>query len=146
MLVLITTRVTTVLQTTSLIDASIVAQFSHDELGLRTMVTIHDGDAYSKAPFRTLLLLLSESMAALFRSSLRWQKARLTCPLFSTSFDEAESRWRVHFALPGRGYVFHSRIDPAQYHGRIGDNKWNRVICDGVSCVAGVGRHLFHRT
>ena len=32
-----------------LIEASIVAHFSYDELGLRTMVTIHDGDAYTSA-------------------------------------------------------------------------------------------------
>ena len=43
----------------SLIDASIVAQFSHDELGLRTMVTIHDGDAYSKG--------ISNAFAVAFR-------------------------------------------------------------------------------
>ena len=30
-----------------LIEASVVAHFSYDELGLRTMVTIHDGDAYT---------------------------------------------------------------------------------------------------
>ena len=32
-----------------LIEASIVAHFSYDELELRTMVTIHDGDAYTSA-------------------------------------------------------------------------------------------------
>ena len=32
-----------------LIEASIVAHFSYDERGLRTMVTIHDGDAYTSA-------------------------------------------------------------------------------------------------
>ena len=32
-----------------LIEASIVAHFSFDELGLRTVVTIHDGDAYTSA-------------------------------------------------------------------------------------------------
>ena len=32
-----------------LIEASIVARFSYEELGLRTMVTIHDGDAYTSA-------------------------------------------------------------------------------------------------
>ena len=32
-----------------LIEASIVAKFSYEELGLRTMVTIHDGDAYTSA-------------------------------------------------------------------------------------------------
>ena len=32
-----------------LIKASIVAHFGFDELGLRTMVTIHDGDAYTSA-------------------------------------------------------------------------------------------------
>ena len=32
-----------------LIEASLVAQFSYEELGLRTMVTVHDGDAYTSA-------------------------------------------------------------------------------------------------
>ncbi|MCY4480426.1 MAG: branched-chain amino acid ABC transporter substrate-binding protein [Rhodospirillales bacterium] len=32
-----------------LIEASVVAHFSYDELGLRTMGTIHDGDAYTSA-------------------------------------------------------------------------------------------------
>ena len=32
-----------------LIEASVVAHFSYDELGLRTMVTIHDGDPYTSA-------------------------------------------------------------------------------------------------
>ena len=32
-----------------LIEASVVAYFSYDELGLRTMVTIHDGDPYTSA-------------------------------------------------------------------------------------------------
>ena len=32
-----------------LIEVSIVARFSYEELGLRTMVTIHDGDAYTSA-------------------------------------------------------------------------------------------------
>ena len=32
-----------------LIEASVVAHFSYDELGLRTMVTIHDGDAYTSS-------------------------------------------------------------------------------------------------
>ncbi len=32
-----------------LIEASIVAHFTYDELGLRKMVTIHDGDAYTRA-------------------------------------------------------------------------------------------------
>ncbi|MDE0391440.1 MAG: branched-chain amino acid ABC transporter substrate-binding protein [Rhodospirillales bacterium] len=32
-----------------LIEASVVAQFSYEELGLRTMVTVHDGDAYTSA-------------------------------------------------------------------------------------------------
>ena len=32
-----------------LIEASTVARFSYDELGLRTMVTVHDGDAYTSA-------------------------------------------------------------------------------------------------
>ena len=32
-----------------LIEASIVAHFSYDELGLRRMVTVHDGDAYTRA-------------------------------------------------------------------------------------------------
>ena len=43
----------------SLIDASIVAHFSYDELGLRTMVTIHDGDPYSKG--------ISNAFAVAFR-------------------------------------------------------------------------------
>ena len=32
-----------------LIEASVVARFSYDELGLRRMVTIHDGDAYTSS-------------------------------------------------------------------------------------------------
>ena len=32
-----------------LIEASVVARFSYDELGLRTMGTVHDGDAYTSA-------------------------------------------------------------------------------------------------
>jgi branched-chain amino acid transport system substrate-binding protein len=32
-----------------LIEAGIIARFSYEELGLRTMVTIHDGDAYTSA-------------------------------------------------------------------------------------------------
>ena len=32
-----------------LIEASVVAHFIYDELGLRTMVTVHDGDAYTSA-------------------------------------------------------------------------------------------------
>ena len=32
-----------------LIEASVVAHVSYDELGLRTMVTIHDGDAYTSS-------------------------------------------------------------------------------------------------
>jgi branched-chain amino acid transport system substrate-binding protein len=32
-----------------LIEASVVAHFSYDELGLRRMVTIHDGDAYTSS-------------------------------------------------------------------------------------------------
>ena len=32
-----------------LIEASVVAHFSYDELGLRTMVTFHDGDPYTSA-------------------------------------------------------------------------------------------------
>ena len=32
-----------------LIEASVVAHFSYDELGLRTMGTVHDGDAYTSA-------------------------------------------------------------------------------------------------
>ena len=42
-----------------LIEASIVAQFSYDELGLRTMVTIHDGDPYTNA--------ISSAFAVAFR-------------------------------------------------------------------------------
>ena len=42
-----------------LIEASIVAQFSYDELGLRTMVTIHDGDPYTNA--------ISNAFAVAFR-------------------------------------------------------------------------------
>ena len=42
-----------------LIEASIVAQFSYDELGLRTMVTIHDGDPYTSA--------ISNAFAVAFR-------------------------------------------------------------------------------
>ena len=43
-----------------LIEASIVAKFSYEELGLRTMVTIHDGDAYTSA--------ISNAFAAAFRA------------------------------------------------------------------------------
>ena len=32
-----------------LIEGGVVAQFSYDELGLRTMVTVHDGDPYTSA-------------------------------------------------------------------------------------------------
>ncbi len=32
-----------------LIEAAVVAHFSYDELGLRTMVTVHDGDPYTSA-------------------------------------------------------------------------------------------------
>ena len=42
-----------------LIEASIVAHFSYDELGLRTMVTIHDGDPYTSA--------ISNAFAVAFR-------------------------------------------------------------------------------
>ncbi len=42
-----------------LIEASIVARFSYEELGLRTMVTIHDGDAYTSA--------FANDFAAVFR-------------------------------------------------------------------------------
>ena len=44
-----------------LIEASIVAQFSYDELGLRTMVTIHDGDPYTNA--------ISSAFAVAFREN-----------------------------------------------------------------------------
>ena len=43
-----------------LIEASIVAKFSYEELGLRTMVTIHDGDAYTSA--------ISNAFATAFRA------------------------------------------------------------------------------
>ena len=43
-----------------LIEASIVAKFSYQELGLRTMVTIHDGDAYTSA--------ISNAFAIAFRA------------------------------------------------------------------------------
>ena len=42
-----------------LIEASVVAHFSYDELGLRTMVTIHDGDPYTSA--------IANALAAAFR-------------------------------------------------------------------------------
>ena len=42
-----------------LIEASIVAQYSYDELGLRRMVTIHDGDPYTSA--------ISNAFAVAFR-------------------------------------------------------------------------------
>ena len=42
-----------------LIEASVVAHFSYDELGLRTMVTIHDGDPYTSA--------ISNAFAVAFR-------------------------------------------------------------------------------
>ena len=42
-----------------LIEASIVAHFSYDELGLRRMVTVHDGDAYTRA--------IANAFAAAFR-------------------------------------------------------------------------------
>ena len=42
-----------------LIEASIVARFSYNERGLRTMVTIHDGDAYTRA--------IANEFAAAFR-------------------------------------------------------------------------------
>ena len=42
-----------------LIEASIVAHFSYDELGLRTMVTIHDGDPYTSS--------ISNAFAVAFR-------------------------------------------------------------------------------
>ena len=43
-----------------LIEASIVAKFSYEELGLRTMVTIHDGDAYTS--------VISNAFATAFRA------------------------------------------------------------------------------
>ena len=48
-----------------LIEASIVANFSYEELGLRTMAT------HTRVPSRTLLLLHSARLAARFRLSLR---------------------------------------------------------------------------
>ena len=39
-----------------LIEASIVAKFSYEVLGLRTMVTIHDGDAYTSAISNAFLI------------------------------------------------------------------------------------------
>ena len=42
-----------------LIEGGVVARFSYDELGLRTMVTVHDGDPYTSA--------LANAFAAAFR-------------------------------------------------------------------------------
>ena len=43
-----------------LIEASIVAHFSYDELGLRRMVTVHDGDAYTRAIANALAVAFRE--------------------------------------------------------------------------------------
>lgn len=43
-----------------LIEASIVAHFSYDELRLRTMVTIHDGDPYTSAIANAFAVAFSE--------------------------------------------------------------------------------------
>ncbi len=43
-----------------LIEASVVAHFSYDELGLRTMVTIHDGDPYTSAIANAFAVAFSE--------------------------------------------------------------------------------------
>ena len=54
-----------------LIEASIVAKFSYEELGLRTLVTIHDGDAYTTRHLERFCYCIRRGLAARFRSSLR---------------------------------------------------------------------------
>ena len=72
-----------------LIEAGIVAQFSFDELGLRRMVTVHDGDAYTSA--------IAHAFAAEFRAHggaipvvAQVAKGQTDMAAILARFDEAE--------------------------------------------------------
>ena len=76
------------------------------------MVTIHDG-RIAKA-FRTLLLLLSESMAALFRVA-QVAKGQTDMTAVLDRFDEADPDGVFISLFPAEA---DSKIGPAQHHGR----------------------------
>ena len=72
-----------------LIEAGVVAQFSYDELELRTMVTVHDGDPYTSA--------LANAFAVAFREHggavpvvARVEKGQADMAAVLAQFDEAD--------------------------------------------------------
>ena len=104
-----------------LIEASIVAQFSYDELGLRTMVTIHDGDPYTNA--------ISSAFAVAFREYggtvpvvAKVAKGQTDMAAVLDRYDEADPDGVFISLFPAGGYVLDSTIGPARHHGRSDDN------------------------
>ena len=108
-----------------LIEAGLVAQFSYDELGLRTMVTVHDGDPYTSA--------LANAFAVAFREHggavpvvARVEKGQADMAAVIAQFDEADPDgvFIPLFATEARSLI--------QQAARLG-------ALDGVTMIAGAG-------
>ena len=128
-----------------LIEASVVAHFSYDELGLRTMVTIHDGDPYTSA--------IANALAAAFREHggavpivAQVAKGQTDMATVLAQFEEADPDGVFIPLFPIGGNDSASTGSPVRCLGRCDDDRRCRHIDDGGSCVAGVRRPLFHGT
>ena len=84
-----------------LIEASVVAHFSYDELGLRTMVTIHDGDAYTSSIANAFAVEFTEHGGAV-PIVARVAKGQTDMAAGSRPVRRRRARRRVHPALPHR--------------------------------------------
>ena len=85
-----------------LIEASVVAHFAYDELGLRRVVTVHDGDAYTSAIVNAFAREFTEHGGAV-PVVAKVEKGQSEMGAVLARFDEAGPRRRVHPAVSGRG-------------------------------------------
>ena len=102
-----------------LIEASVVTHFSYDELGLRKMVTVHDGDAYTRAIAKRLCSFVQRARR---RGSRRRaggegpdRHGRRSRPVRRRG-----PGWCVHPAVPGGGGNPDPAGSPARRPGRCG--------------------------
>ena len=121
-----------------LIEASVVAHFSYDELGLRRMVTIHDGEAYTSSIANAFAVEFAKHGGAV-PIVARVAKGQTDMAAVLARFEEAEPDGVFIPLLPVGGSQSDSPGSRTRCAGRGDYDRRRRRIDDECPGVAGVG-------
>ena len=128
-----------------LIEASVVAHFSYDELGLRRMVTIHDGDAYTSSIANAFAVEFARHGGAV-PIVARVAKGQTDMAAVLARFEDAEPDGVFIPLFPSEAASLIRQAGRTRCAGRGDNDRRRRRIDDECPGVAGVGRPLFHGT